>query len=286
MPTIPETFAKLAVRKPEETEAEAEEKIHARIQLQRDRMRKHCADYESPFSLWMTYDHPWEFLEKWTKHQLWKKGSTNYSRNGCIRENPTDDEFVELPLNSMLRIFFRPNGKPIHTRLFHNADQWFVWAVTQGRYCMDKNKHTYVYRGHPPDTDLLGVDPDILDLQDSAGFWDCADHQEARGFPILRDITDAANRLSEVVLKRISRIEPRRMGLNTIVHNLSTLPELVMFQSYRSHMHKNYLWKHGPPAQSGGKEGDHAKPIRYPKHSVHHMLRSYHLWLPTMGKTG
>jgi hypothetical protein len=274
-PTIDTSFAKIPSVLSED-EAKAEAKNEEKRLAERELTREHCAAYESPFVDWVTYDHPWDYLERRTKHHMWKnQGVRDYKRNHLIKEAPAH-EFEELPMNTMLSLFFRSNGKPNQMIMLKNVDQWIVWAVTQGRYCMDKNKNTYVYRGN---TDLF--DPDaILFLKDSSGYWDCVPQEN--GFPILGAITEAANRLCEAVLRKLTRVEPRNIGVRTIQNNLSTLPEFVMFQSYRSHMHKNYLWNHGPPGKRGGKRGPVARPLREPKHSVQRILRNYHLWLPSM----
>ena len=244
----------------------------------KEMMQKFCDANENPYVDWPSYAHsPWQFLERYNKCYMWKRGNMYYERNKLIQPHPKRNsasfwwDFKELEMDIMVSEFFtEKTGKPRFHRLAQNVDKWLVWAVTQGFYRMDKFKNIYVFKG---------VNPTILDLHDSKGWWDNASSPQDN-FPILRDITDAVNRLYAAVLCRLSRIEPRTKSLTCLLQNLINLPEFVMFQSYRGHDHKQFLWRYQPGPKRGSKTPTAAKPVRIPKHSVHWILMNYHLWLP------
>ena len=235
---------------------------------------------ENPHTDWPSATTPWEQLEQYTKCQIWKRTTDGmptkkFARNHLLKSHPKRTvenlwwEFKEAPQDEMMKTFFTPAGKPRLFRLGQQFDWWIFWAVTHGFYRMDRNKRifTYVAEGHPT----------ILDFADSKGFWDKCSCGE--GFPILAEITESCNRLIAAVLARFSRYQKRTKAVVCYLENIIRMPEMVMFQSYRGHDHKQFRWHYqaGPPA--GGKTPRVAKPLQIPKQSVHWMMMNYHLWL-------
>ena len=237
---------------------------------------------ENPFLDWPSATTPWELLELYTKCHMWKHNPfVRFDRNRFLKSHPKRkeaaqwSEFREPPQEEMLSTFFTSTGKPRLFRLGQRFDWWLFWAVTNGFYRMDKNKRTYTYVGEHV--------PTILDFKDSKGFWDnCSD---GVGFPILRDITEACNRLMAAVLAKLSRWQKRTKTVVCYLDNMIRLPEMVMFQSYRGHDHKQYRWHYQPGPRCGGRAAKVARPMQIPKHSVHWMMMNYHLWLPSLKNT-
>ena len=251
--------------------------------LRNERMEK-CEEKENPYDDYSAhYDEPWVFHERLTKCRLWKKGSTNYEVTHVQHPKRKQDSWYEFgvaEMDSMVSEFFTPSGKPRLHRLGQHVDKWLVWVVTQGYYRMDSKKRIFTYKG---------VDPTILHFKASKGMWDRIDGQADFGFPILKTVTETCNRLYAVVLRKLSKYRGPRDEENLSVkyrkntlENLIGHPEMVMFQSYRQHEHKNFRWYFNPAPLGGNKKARPAKPILIKKESIHWILMNYHLWLPAM----
>lgn len=244
-----------------------------------DNLEDVLEEKENPYFDWPTFTNPWEFLLQQKKCQLWKQDIYRYGRRevGPMEDHPDRttlalwEDYREIPLDELLSCFFT-KGRPIWSRLGQSVDRWLVWAVTQGRYRMDAVKNLYAFKGR---------DHSILHLANSKGFWDTV-HPAWENFPILRDITAACNSLCDELLRRVQRCGSTTAMCKNTRENLINLPELVMFQSYRTHDHKHFRWHYQPGATQGAVTPDAAKPMRLPKHSVHHILKEYHAWLPAI----
>lgn len=240
---------------------------------------------ENPYTDWPSAPTPWERLEQYSKCQLWRQETAamrdprkKFKRNHLLKSHPRRKdrpfwrEFKEAPQGEMMKDFFHTDGRPRLGRLGQNFDWWIFWSVTQGFYRMDRKKRIFTYVGEGQ--------PTILDFADSKGFWEKCLCEE--GFPILADITDACNRLIAAVLTRFSRYKKRTKTVLCFLENMIRLPEMVMFQSYRKHDHKQFRWIYQVGPKMGGKSPPVAKPLPIPKQSVHWMLMNYHLWLPAL----
>jgi len=239
---------------------------------------------ENPYTDWPSMTTPWELLEQYTKCQIWKRAADGkpfqkYARNHLLTSHPKRTvanhwwEFHESPLEEMMKEFFDKTGKPRLSRLGQNVDWWIFWSVTNGFYRMDRKKRTFTY--------VAAGQPTILDFADSKGFWDKCSGGDG-GFPILAEVTESCNRLIAAVLARFSRYQKRTKPVVCFTENMIRLPEMVMFQSYRGHDHKQFRWHYQAGPRAGGKTPRVAKPLLIPKQSVHWMMMNYHLWLPAI----
>jgi len=246
-------------------------------------MLESTIDLSNPYTDWASVSTPWERLERYAKCQICKLAAAGRpfqkcDRNHLLKPHPrrTDalfwSEFKEAPQEEMMKDFFLPNGEPRLLRLGQNFDWWIFWSVTQGFYRMDRNKRIFTY--------VAEGTPTILDFKDSKGYWDKC--YTGDGFPILAEITEACNRLIAAVLARLSRYPERTKAVLCVLENMIRLPEMVMFQSYRGHEHKQFRWIFQVGPNAGGRAPKVAKPLPIPKQSVHWMMMSYHLWLPPL----
>ena len=246
----------------------------------RERIKRECAEKPNPFAEYSQhYDEPWVFHELGAKCDLWKRGRQDYERKNTDHPQRKNAnywfEFKPLPMEVMVAEFFTESGKPRLLRLGKHVEKWLVWVVTQGFYRMDQNKKMFTFKG---------VNPTILHFKCSKGFWDRVD-PPFENFPILRDITEACNRLYARLLAKLSRYDSKSPFYKAVLQNLVCFPELVMFQTYRDKSHKHYQWKHQPAPLGGNMMSKPEKHIELKKHSVHRILQDFHDWLPAIKKS-
>jgi len=237
----------------------------------------------NPYTEWPYADTPWERLEQYTKYQIWRLTTSGhpakkYARNHLLKSHPKRTvsdywwNFQEAPQEEMMKVFFTPSGKPRLARLAQKFDWWIFWAVTNGFYRSDRKKRVFTY--------VAAGEPTILDFADSKGYWDNCSSGD--GFPIVGEITESCNRLIAAVLARFGRVcyKKRTKTVICYLENIIRLPEMVMFQSYRNHDHKQFRWHYQAGPKTGNRTPKVAKPLQIPKQSVHWMMMNYHLWLP------
>ena len=222
----------------------------------------------SPFIGWMNETDPWCYLEQLERHELFNRGVHVYDTDCKEVEEPT---FQIRPIKEMVSDFFTKSGKPIWMRLMKDADRWILWAVTEGRLRMNRNKQLFLF---------TGGNPGILKLKfGSQDSWQPVPEM----WTVMADITAACNELYGKLERKLTNIKTRFARQK--VDNFKDMPEFVDFQSHRGHAHKKQQSRWSFIGKKiGGNRGCEkpAKPDPNPKHSIHRLLCDYHSWLPEL----
>ena len=226
----------------------------------------------NPFENWMNEPMPWGYLEQHTRSELFKRGIFVYD-NSVETRDPPHTEFEPRPEEDMLKVFFTKKGKPRFARFSAHADIWIFWAVTQGRYRMNREKQMFLFQG---------TNPGILKLKfSSANDWTRMED----GFNILGEIIEACTHLFCIIERKLVKYNGTTQIYKSRLENFRNIPEIVQWQSWRRPEHKKQQsrWKY-QAKKLGGNKGyaKEAKNIPNEKHSVHRIVQDYHLWLPTV----
>ena len=237
---------------------------------------------QNPFTDYAECVYPWEYLERRTKCDLFKNGIFVYDTEVKTRDPPHTEFEPRNMFETMYPFFWGGksknkvrHGSPNLFRLGQYADMWIFWAVTQGRYRMNRNKQMFLYQG---------TDPWILRLKHgSENSW--TQIPEHVAFATLKAITETCNQLYTAISQQVVRCHGRSVYFKNTLINYRKIKEFVQFQSYKKPEHKNRRWSHQPRKVGGGKTEKEAASIRHPQESVHRMLCDYHMWLPTVRVT-
>ena len=232
------------------------------------------------FSDWPSREEPWDRLNaRW----LFKNGIPMFGLDeSCtVIKTLTEKEIKELKkrfepreMADMLKDFFH-NGKPVLARMGQQASLWILWSVTQGKYRVNHWKKMWVFTGQ---------DPHIRNLLTSN--WEKTEmfsYEWIDSESIMKEITNTCNRLYAKILQKLKRHTSKSKYYKCMLLNLRNLPEFVMFQNGRAHVHKQNRWFYVGRSVGGNKQDLKPAPsIPHPMCSVHHMLEDYHDWLPNL----
>ena len=222
----------------------------------------------SPFIGWVNETNPWSYLEQLKRHELYQRGIHVYDTDCKESEEPT---FRIRPLKEMVADFFNKRGKTKWDRFRKDADRWILWAVTEGRLRMNRNKQLFIFTGD---------NPEILKLKfGSRDLWKEAPEM----WTVIADVTAACNQLYGALERKLTNIKTRLAQQK--VDNFKDMPEFVDFQSHRNGAHKKQQCRWSfIGVKKGGNQGCEkpAKPDPNPKHSVHRLICDYHAWLPEL----
>jgi len=254
---------------------------------------------QSEFSDYLEYtSDPWECLYRFVRYHhhndniVMRSGlpKTPFDRaqEGVYWTGVLSDPTAELthrPIPEMRRDFFHSSGRPLYSRLMQHADKWVVWAVTKGRYRMDRCKNMYRFTGRAEHCYALNL------KHGSKGFWERVPNGES--YAILEEITDVGNDLLEAILKKLKKWRNRGRGdiYKCCLDNFKRLHmlQLKMFdQAANSCLtpgHRQRRWfyrgKRKSKADGGGRaKSAYSEPLPVP--SVHNILKCYHQWCPSM----
>jgi hypothetical protein len=176
---------------------------------------------------------------------------------------------------------FFHKGKPIINYLGQYVEQWILFFVTEGRYRSNNNRTLFVYNKERGGIGWLTWST-VLE-QSSPTDWTNI-HEDLK-YNIFIDITDQCNAVLTRLMKRLRRTNIHNAYRKSIFANLQNLPEFVPFQQNRNNLHKQFMW-YFEPLKKGGNQGykRSAKAERFPKPSIHAMLKEYGEWLPSFRK--
>jgi hypothetical protein len=180
-------------------------------------------------------------------------------------------DFEPKPLEEILNTyFFTDQGNPIWSRLKSSVDKWIVYAVTEGKWRIDRSKRVFTFKG---------TNPTPLVLKNSRGFWDNVN--EYAPFRNISAITETCNSLYEALLDRLARLETKTDISRNSVKMLESLPLFGMFPSYcKGHEYTHFYWRYEPVKQGGNRPDlEPAKAVQMKRCSVLGMLKLYHQWL-------
>jgi hypothetical protein len=169
-------------------------------------------------------------------------------------------------------------GKPMPNYLGQYVEQWILFFVTEGRYRSNANQALFMYEKERGDLNWMTWCTVLQ--QSSPSDWTSV-HPDLK-YNIFIQITDQCNAVLSRLLKRLRRTKIHTNYRKVVFTNLQNLPEFVPFQQNRNNQHKQFRW-YFQRMKKGGNAGykKAAKSERFPKPSIHAMLKEYGEWLPS-----
>ena len=251
-----------------------EEKTAVELKIKQEGFADHFLDeLERKFN-WHEDTIPWSHLHKYHMY------CQALAEKQFMYPELVSAPFEFRDVGDIVEDFFH-STKPKGKFLGQYVEYWILYFVTEGRYRTNHNKVTRVFKHTRGDLKWMLWSTILKNSPVSA--WETV-HCD-RSYNLILEITEMCNAVLAAIRRRLRRTTLNTNYRKSLYTNLQNLPEFCPFQNNRTPGHKQFRW-YFEQRKKGGNGGLHKKPKaeRFPKHSVHGMLREYYEWMPKIRK--